>query len=525
MKNSVQGRISPQRISRIISILGITLLPFISATLLCLSQNTLMHKLYIPISENYGWNDEVFYYKQVEAIKDFNMPLGYFGYNESHAVLGNMGAWSPVCYLFYAIFAKLFDWNYVSPIWCNLLLLTIAMFILSFRVKFTTKQSIILAGCYLTYIPLTRLSLSCMSDVSVSFLVICYCAVWLSKKQEEHCGVSGTTAMFSKGEIAVMYLISAILTLMKPYYILLMVPLGYQSYKRTGKKRSYVLWIGLMLGTFFLYFGISYYFCASYFGSSIGMPWLEYILLYPVNGIINMIYIGLHSTREFLVSGWKDGILGNEMNGGVKAAYLFIVFYFGWNVLQNRKQSKERNKWLGWLLCFLMLFLAQIYLYTAAEAWRQYIGFTLIGILFIIVFETDSKWSIAIVITLFTIFILGGAGGNETLPVREWDYMVDMGQKEALLQENLLIEQNVDPWDNTIIWDYVNTDSSWQDMYAVPSGMGINLCREVYLLENFENLQSKYLLTSIGSSVDILCEESQKEILVEFNGNRLYILR
>ena len=68
-----------------------------------------------------------------------------------------------------------------------------------------------------------------------------------------------------------------------------------------------------------------------------------------------------------------------------------------------------------------------------------------------------------------------------------------------------------------VIWLY--TDDlfiKWQDLYAFPSGIGINLCMKQYVLDNFDNLKSKYIMTNLGGDVDIKCLQSGKELLAEY---------
>ena len=164
------------------TVIIVTMLPVFSAMLMCMTQRVSILDLYMPNAINFDWNDEVFYYKQIEGIRDYGLPQGYFGYNESHAVYGTLGAWSPVLYLFFGLYSKIFGWNYVDPIWCNLILLTIAMGVFALRLHLNLKQTFSLCALYLVFIPITRFSLLCMAEVIVFFLLILFCAVWLPVK-------------------------------------------------------------------------------------------------------------------------------------------------------------------------------------------------------------------------------------------------------------------------------------------------------------------------------------------------------
>lgn len=69
----------------IILTLTFTLIPLICCNLLCW-----MNGIELKNISAYGMagNDEVIYQKMVEGIVDYGMPVGYFGYNESHANFG-----------------------------------------------------------------------------------------------------------------------------------------------------------------------------------------------------------------------------------------------------------------------------------------------------------------------------------------------------------------------------------------------------------------------------------------------------
>ena len=65
----------------------------ICAALYCLVDGKMITDIYLPSG---SWNDEVFYYKQIEAAINYGLPQGYFGYGETSAEYLTYGAWS-VC--------------------------------------------------------------------------------------------------------------------------------------------------------------------------------------------------------------------------------------------------------------------------------------------------------------------------------------------------------------------------------------------------------------------------------------------
>lgn len=94
-------------------------------------------QVYLPSSE---WNDELFYFKQVEGIVNYGFPLGYFGFNESHALQLSFAAWSPVLVFPWILWGLVFGWNLLSPVICNIVLMTVTIFVFVWLVKPTWKQ-------------------------------------------------------------------------------------------------------------------------------------------------------------------------------------------------------------------------------------------------------------------------------------------------------------------------------------------------------------------------------------------------
>ena len=69
------------------------LLPVVCCLVRTAAEGRSIGQVYLPSSE---WNDELFYFKQVESIVKYGFPRGYFGFNESHALQLSFAAWSPV---------------------------------------------------------------------------------------------------------------------------------------------------------------------------------------------------------------------------------------------------------------------------------------------------------------------------------------------------------------------------------------------------------------------------------------------
>ncbi|MBQ7926513.1 MAG: hypothetical protein IJ335_09510, partial [Lachnospiraceae bacterium] len=150
----------------------VALLPILCCVVHCAIDGARIGQVYLPASP---WNDELFYFKQVEAIVDYGYPRGYYGFNESHALKLSFAAWSPVLVFPWIIWGKLFGWTYLSPIICNIVLLTLACFLFVWLVKPSWKQIGLLAMLFALFPLYVRYMLSGMPEIiCMSMLIVFY---------------------------------------------------------------------------------------------------------------------------------------------------------------------------------------------------------------------------------------------------------------------------------------------------------------------------------------------------------------
>ena len=125
-----------------------SLLPLICCAATCAFQGQRLSSVYLPASE---WNDELFYFKQVEGIVNYGYPQGYFGFNESHARQLSFAAWSPVLVWPWILWGLVFGWNLQSPVICNIVLMMITMFGFVRLVKPDRKQLGVLTLLFVSF--------------------------------------------------------------------------------------------------------------------------------------------------------------------------------------------------------------------------------------------------------------------------------------------------------------------------------------------------------------------------------------
>ncbi len=91
------------------------------------------------------WNDEAAYYQLIKTCIQTGQPLGYWGFNGNHAILGTGGAWSPAIIWPYAIWAYIFPLSKGFVYFVNLFYIVLANVIFYFCVKADKKQCVKLA--------------------------------------------------------------------------------------------------------------------------------------------------------------------------------------------------------------------------------------------------------------------------------------------------------------------------------------------------------------------------------------------
>ena len=102
------------------------------------------------------WNDEVWWWSQVDGMIKYGAPLGYMGYNGTHAAVGTFGPWGVAPLLPYMLIGKIFGWELHSMAYANVMLLSIAGFVFCLLAKPDKKQIKWVFGLYLTsYITIT----------------------------------------------------------------------------------------------------------------------------------------------------------------------------------------------------------------------------------------------------------------------------------------------------------------------------------------------------------------------------------
>lgn len=488
------------------------LLPIVGCLLYCAMQGKSIAEVYLPGSE---WNDELFYFKQVEAMVEYGYPQGYFGFNESHALKLSFAAWSPVLVFPWVLWGLAFGWNMLSPVICNIVLLTIAFAVFVWLVKPTWKQISILILLFFLYTPFVRYMLSGMPEIICFSMLIVFYGVALNYLQKE-----------TYGKIAWMLVISGLLTLMRPYMLLFML-LPMVFWIKKNKWQGIIGSVAVAGVTGVAYVLIKHYLGAEYFAPLFFTDWVTAFFEQGILGGIRYFFSKLYWNGLGFLQHINGGIKAGLASGAFFSGYLIIMAVLLWQSIadfrswrRNKKQEDLRNILIveaHLAFSFVAMLFALLLMYKLTEGSKHLLTFMAAGVFIISLMRTRFYKKAVLVGAVFAYFY-------SYMAVDPYDYQVPFVEAQrqeqvqewkAVFAENMVLqEENVPGYDNAIIWVFSDTvgdksvNTKWQLLYGLPNGFGISCCMPDYITGNFENLQNRYIATVSGGGIDTMCKDA-----------------
>ncbi|MEH2956006.1 hypothetical protein VV089_24115 [Candidatus Merdisoma sp. JLR.KK011] len=517
-------KIDKEKAWRWFSVIWLAAVPFLCCLAYCLKTDNLISDLYLPAGL---WNDDIIYYKEVEGIVHYGIPQGYFGYSDTHARAGSFSVWSPVLLLPWSIWGLLFGWNYMSPIWCNIAMMMLGMGFFAFLAKPDKKQVFWLSMFYALFIRLTRYALSAHVESTVYFMVMLLMAFVFYLRRED---------AKQKPALAAMIVTAMILTWMRPYYIIFLAVPGYYLVKKSRKNGWLIA--ALTLVTMGVYFLISKYLCAPYLDGGTLFD-TEFITRFFTHGILsgtkNVLYILLAGCDEFMKYLGSAIATGHSMgeNAGISFAIVFVGFVYKLVTAVRQKDKETTLRYGYWTSFFVIMFLAIIFIFRISSGQKHLLGFTVIGIILLAMdgLSEGKMWMIALMYSYLFVMM--------TLDSTSWDIPYDpegavaaeLQKGEEALFKEIQVKEEGPSYDNTVIWvfdDVVNEEyvfSRWQMLYALPPGMGINMCLFDKIESDFSNIQSKYIFTVPNGRTERHLQEIDAKKIAEYGNSVVYQIR
>lgn len=495
------------------------LLPVLCCLVHCGIQGRSIGDVYLPSSE---WNDELFYFKQVEGIVNYGYPRGYFGFNESHALKLSFAAWSPVLVFPWILWGLLFEWNLMAPVICNIVLLTLAVFLFVWLVKPTWKQLGILTLLFCLYTPFARYMLSGMPEIiCFSMLIVFY-------------GLAMNYLTREKGyKLALLFVMAGLLTLMRPYMLLFLL-LPMYLWVRKSRWKGFVGSVAVLGIVGVSYALIKHYLGAEYFAPLFFTDWITTFFDKGIGaGIHNFFGTLYYMGRDFMnhtVKGFREGLASGAFFGGylVMMAILLWQSVSDWRRLRREKNAtpegademlKLRRRLIVEVhlaFCFVGMLFALLLMYKLTEGSKHLLTFMAVGIFVVSLMRTGTYKKAILLGAVFAYLY-------SYMAVDPYDYQIPFAEQERMAQlaywsgvfdENLTLTGDDAPnFDNVVVWvfsdaaDEGKINAKWQIFYELPEGFGISCCMPDYVTANLESMESRYLATVSGGRIDSMCRE------------------
>lgn len=520
------------------------LLPLLCCLVRTAAEGRSIGQVYLPSSE---WNDELFYFKQVEGIVNYGFPRGYFGFNESHALQLSFAAWSPVLVFPWILWGLLFGWNLLSPVICNIVLLTITMVVFVWLVKPTWKQLGILTVLFSLYSLFVRYMLSGMPEVICFSLLILFYGLAMSYLKKE-----------SRGKLIAMLVISVLLTLMRPY-MLLFLALACYFWICRNKKAGWIGSILIVAATGITYALIKHYLGAEYFTPLFYTDWITTFFTDGIGaGFRNLFgtlyWKGLEFYRH-CIEGERNGLASGAFFDGYLLVLLILLVQsfldirtlrrakrveriamepedknvrealFGpYTLTEDRKRGLHNQLVIEvhFALSLIAMLFAHLLMYKMVEGSKHFLTFIAAGIFIVSMLET-RYYKKAVLLGAAFLYLYSFKA------VEPYDYQIPYVTEERQAQveywreifsEKLAMDtEQVPNYENVVIWTFGDEtpeghqNLKWQLLYSAPKGFGISCCEREYITEHLTELQSRYLATVSGGAIDEMCRTAGYEEL------------
>lgn len=500
------------------------MLPVLCCVIYCAMQGRSLSEVYLPASE---WNDELFYFKQVEGVLEYGYPLGYYGFNESRALSLSFAAWSPVLLFPWILWGSLFGWTVISPIYCNIFMMALAMVLFVVLVRPSWKQVGIVTLLFSVFTPFTRYMMCGMPEIICCSMAVIFYSIAIHALRSK-----------KMWEIFLLFLWSGIMTLMRPYLLLFMLLPVFMLVKR--KK-----WLGLFISGGITavvlagYWAIKHYFGAAYFAPLFFTDWLTAFFdqgfFAGIKHFFGKLYWNGRDVFAYVTEGFKTGLPHGAYYGGYLAVTAILIGYGikGGLKLLPAKKEKEKNKTaeeavtlsvLHLALTCVAMFFAILLMYKVTEGSRHLLTFMAAGIFLVSLMETKF-YKKAMFVGALCFYLYSYKGTDPyyyQVPFIDEKIETQLRKVSEVLEKEMVLEkEQVPSFENVMIWalsDKCGEEdvyTKWQVLYGLPKGFGINCCKYDYLDWMMGDLSCRYLTTVAGGRTAARCEERGFTLLYE----------
>ena len=500
----------------IIKILLSLAFPALLCLAYCLIRGISPSDLYVPASYN---NDCLYYYKLVDAVVAHGGPVGYFGFNESHALIGGFAAWSPLIVLPWSLWGLIFGWSYSSALICNVVIFSLSLAAFVYLSEIDIKELGILFLMLFLFPSFTIHLLNIMPEIIVVSIVLIYYGYVVRATKRE----------IRNSYIVVMFVISAFLTIMRPYMALLMILPAYFLGRKKGKAAGFFAFLGTVLLSGVCNALIGHFFTSAYFEPLFKTDIFKMLL----KGKFTESYYTAARVFKSMAVGLAEAVHDSFAYGltmGTHYVIAAVTAVFAIVLLLRKEKKEDKPMYAAFAASVLGLVLAIVFLLQKTnEGGRHIFAFSVVGIVLVCLCGLDRMGIVikSMILLLLITFCVRGAmvPTDYDIPVKTAEIAAEGEFWRNVFESEGLAEPGEKGYDNTVSWVFVDYDGNgnmlvtrYSELYELPSGVGISCCYPDYIINNIGSLKSRYVVTASDGKVADLLRENGIEAVAE-HGN------
>ncbi len=417
------------------------------------------------------WNDELSYYKQIEGIIKYGIPKGYFGYNESKALIGTFGPWSPVLLFPYSVVFKVIGIGTYRILITNIILSFFAFFICIELLELESWRVMAIVLAVVGFANYARYMMSISPELIVILSTSLLFSVLIKYYRTNN---DRYLDWFS--------IILIFLTLSRGYYAIY----GIAGCVLAKNKKKKMLIIISTISSCLAYYMLVHFFCAQYFSPLINMDLVRMIWTSPIGFIkscIALLNLGIKESVDYILSIKQGGSY-------VGALYLLTFVSIICAIVFGFVRRSMPVYVLG--MCFMLMVVSIWLLYDVRTGVRHFIAsmFAMTLLNYVCLLKNKSLLNCFVFFIACIMLFVTYFGEDEfgLMPPKK-DLTIEMEVNSSDLDINFADNA----WDNTVIW---TLGCDYRYLYALPGGVGINICADQYVMEFADELHSKYIAIS-----------------------------
>lgn len=428
-------------------------------------------------------SDEEFYYNQMKSVLAYGQPLGYYGYVDSHAIIGHFGAWGSAWVLPYWLVTVLTGLNYYSISLVNHILLVLCLIVAYKMSDKSVVKCIVILGLY--FVPTFAYYMNSAMMEGLQFIIAVASALMLYYMSEK--------SELSKRVVIMITIAFCYFCACKVMWVILWVPFFYLVTRGKGIKKQVLTVLSGTVAMVFVFYTLHALTACSYFEN-------EYFLELVVNTAKSST---VSETLQFFIVEVKYHIwltLNAEFSPMVRDLRI-LMLTGGLSTLVYEVVFGIYKKKLTFAIP-LVVFGG----YVAGTAGAYCGGAALIrtvfpGFVFALTYMamTNSKWLSGVLLISLTIvavhtMVMQMSGSYDDRMWYDEKKQQEYSEMANPISE-IVADTEADVWSNTILWPAPQVTRS--SLLYLPSGIGINYHKEIpvdkkSIREGWIMIDSKY---------------------------------